>query len=92
MPSAIIDTEKNEVIGHLPAGWMPDSVAIAGDRVYVTNARGRGTGPNPRRAPARIRRGAKSLHRGSVSTFIMPDSSEILRQTGTVFSYNGFVP
>ena len=45
----VVDTEKNELIGHIPAGWMPTRVAISGDRVYVANARGRGTGPNLRR-------------------------------------------
>lgn len=87
----IVDTEKSELIGHLPAGWMPTRVAIAGDRVYVTNARGRGTGPNPRRVVLELGE-APVLHRGSVSTFIMPDENEILRQTGSVFSYDGFVP
>ena len=54
----VVDTEKNQLIGHIPAGWMPTRVAIAGDRVYVTNARGRGTGPNPRRVISGIGRSA----------------------------------
>jgi len=87
----VVDTEKNELIGYLPAGWMPTRVAISGDRVYVTNARGRGEGPNPRRVILGLGE-VPVLHRGSVSTFIMPDASEILRQTGTVLSYDGFVP
>jgi YVTN family beta-propeller protein len=87
----IIDTETNESLGHIPAGWMPTRVAISGDRVYVANARGRGAGPNLRR-PLRDLGEAPSLHRGSVTTFIMPDASELLRHTGTVFSANGFVP
>ena len=87
----IVDTEKNESIGYLPAGWMPTRVAISGDRVYVTNARGRGEGPNPRRVILELGE-VPVLHRGSVSTFIMPDRNEILRQTGTVLSYDGFVP
>jgi len=87
----VVDTQKNELMGHIPAGWMPTRVAIAGDRVYVTNARGRGTGPNPRRVILELGE-APLLHRGSITTFIMPDESEVLRQTGTVFSLNGLVP
>jgi DNA-binding beta-propeller fold protein YncE len=87
----VLDTEKNESIGYLPAGWMPTRVAISGDRVYVTNARGRGEGPNPRRVILELGE-VPVLHRGSVSTFIMPDKSEILRQTGAVLSYDGLVP
>jgi YVTN family beta-propeller protein len=87
----VVDTEKNELVGDIPAGWMPTRVAVAGDRVYVTNARGRGTGPNPRRAILELGE-VPVLHRGSVTTFIMPDTSEVLRQTGTVFALNGLVP
>jgi DNA-binding beta-propeller fold protein YncE len=87
----VVDTQKNQAIGHLPAGWMPTRVAISGDRVFVTNARGRGTGPNPRLVILELGE-VPVLHRGSVSTFIMPDASEIFRQTAAVFSMNGFIP
>jgi DNA-binding beta-propeller fold protein YncE len=87
----IIDTEKNLLIGHLPVGWMPTRVAIWRDRVYVANALGRGTGPNVRNPELEFGE-APSFQRGSVTTFIMPDESEILRQTGAVFNNDGFVP
>ncbi len=87
----VVDTEKNLLIGHIPAGWMPTRVAISGDRVYVTSALGRGTGPAPYR-PILALGEVATLHRGMVTTFIMPDASEVLRDTGTVFSNNGFVP
>jgi YVTN family beta-propeller protein len=87
----VVDTATNQLIGHIPAGWTPTRVAIAGDRVYVTNARGRGTGPNPRRVILELGE-VPVLHRGSVSTYILPDINEVLRQTGDVFAFNGFVP
>ncbi|MGD1069238.1 MAG: alkaline phosphatase family protein [Bryobacteraceae bacterium] len=88
----VIDTETNTLIGHIPVGWLPTRVAIAGDRVYVTNAHGRGTGPNLRR-PLLIEFGEPpSLHRGSVSTFIMPARSELEKLTATVYAANGFLP
>lgn len=87
---AIIDTTTNQEIGLIPAGWTPTRVAIAGDRVYVTNARGRGTGPNPRRAILELGE-IYVLHRGSLSTFIMPARSELPNLTTLAFSLNGFV-
>ncbi len=64
----IVDTEKNLLIGHIPTGWMPVSVALAGDRVYVANALGRGTGPNLRRPLLEFGRTAHSLPGHSVFT------------------------
>ncbi|HEX4134319.1 MAG TPA: hypothetical protein VHY84_06840 [Bryobacteraceae bacterium] len=87
----VVDTEKNQPIGLIPAGWMPTRVAIAGDRVFVTNARGRGTGPSPRRVIFELGE-VPTLHRGSVTTFIMPTAAELPRQTGTVFAMDGLVP
>jgi YVTN family beta-propeller protein len=87
----VVDTEKNQSIGHIPVGWKPSQVAISGDRVYVSNALGRGTGPNLRR-PLLALGEVPVLHRGTVTTFIMPDVAEVLRQTGIVFNANGFIP
>ena len=87
----VIDTEKNASIGELPVGWMPTQVAVVGDRVYVANALGRGTGPNLRRPLLELGE-LPTLFHGSISTFIMPDASELTAHTGTVFSNNGFVP
>jgi len=35
-----------EPIGFVPTEWMPMSLAMAGGRLYVATAKGRGTGPN----------------------------------------------
>lgn len=87
----VVDTGKNQLIGHLPAGWMPTRVAISGDRVYIANKLGRGTGPNNRRVLIEMGE-VPSLHHGTVTTFFLPDASEIIRHTGTVFINDGFVP
>ncbi len=42
----VIDTKQMKVIGHLPVGWFPTRILIDEDQVYVTNAKGIGTGPN----------------------------------------------
>ena len=43
-------TRAGQVIGHLPAGWFPTAWRWTGDTVYVTSAKGTGTGPNADRA------------------------------------------
>ena len=87
----IVDTMRNAAIAHLPAGWIPTSVAISGDRVFVANAFGRGTGPNLRRPLFELGE-TPTLHRGMVTTFIMPDAKELPKQTGIAFVNNGFIP
>ena len=87
---AVIDTSSNGLIGHLPAGWLPTRVLVSGDRVYVANARGRGTGPNLRRPLLELGE-PPYIHRGSVSTFIMPAKTELPRLSETVYAANGFI-
>lgn len=45
---AVLDTETNKVLGHLPVGWYPSAAAVSADgrRLFVVNTKGRGTGPN----------------------------------------------
>ncbi len=53
---AVIDTAKLtkgaaargfvEPIGFVPTEWMPMDVAVAGGKIYVATAKGKGTGPN----------------------------------------------
>jgi YVTN family beta-propeller protein len=87
----VVDTTTNQLIGHIPVGWNPNRVAIFGDRVYVTNARGRGTGPYLRQAFFSLGEVA-GLHRGMITTFIVPDAKELARDTGVMMALNGFVP
>jgi YVTN family beta-propeller protein len=87
----VLDTEKNQVLGHIPVGWKPNRVAIVGDRVYVTNANGRGTGPYLRQAFLSLGE-VSSLHKGTITTFIVPDAKEMPRHTGVVMALNGFTP
>ncbi len=87
----IVDTRKNALIGHLAAGWAPNRVAISGDRVYVTSALGRGTGPTDSHVILDFGE-ISSLYHGMVTAFPMPDASELLADNGAVFANNGFVP
>ncbi len=84
----VVDTATGKILGHLPAGWLPTRVAIDGDRVFVTNARGRGTGPNMRQPLVEM--GERPvLHKGLLTTFIMPSASELPKLTATAFAATG---
>ncbi len=87
----VVDTETNQLIGHIPVGWLPARVLVDGNRVFVGNARGYGTGPNVNRIPQMLLGEGLTLHHGSVSTFIMPAKTDLPRLTATVYQANGFL-
>ncbi|MEN6532137.1 MAG: bifunctional YncE family protein/alkaline phosphatase family protein, partial [Bryobacteraceae bacterium] len=88
----VIDTQQMRVVGHLPAGWFPTRVRVRGNTVYVTNAKGHGTGPNAdEHSPARDSfQGA--MRRGTISIYPIPEAGEISGLTAHVMEMNGFVP
>ncbi|NOY78932.1 MAG: hypothetical protein GXO76_13800 [Calditrichaeota bacterium] len=45
---AVVSTQSDRVLGHLPAAWFPSKVAVSpdGKTLYVINAKGFGAGPN----------------------------------------------
>lgn len=85
----VIDTARNVVIAHLPVGWYPTRVGIADGRVWVVNARGRGTGPNARR-PFEDPDSPSTFYRGTLTTFKMPAQGDLQKLTATTFAANGF--
>lgn len=88
---AVIDVHEKKVLGHLPVAWFPTRVAIDHDTVFVTNARGHGTGPN---APGGARGALLSsqLRQGSLSVFPLPKPEDLEAQTSFVLEANGFHP
>lgn len=90
----VIDTRTMKVIGHLPVSWFPTRVLVEENTVYVTNARGQGTGPNVERDP--LGEGGDTfigtLRRGTVSAFSLPAAEELDAQTALVMDANGFRP
>ncbi len=86
----VIDVSARRVAGHLPAAWFPTRVAVDDGIVYVTNAKGQGTGPN---ADPRLRETFQGmLRRGTISVYPMPGTEELPRYTARVMENNGFVP
>ena len=85
----VIDTTRNVVIGHLPVGWYPTRVGIADGRVWVVNARGKGTGPHASRV-FEDPNTASTFYRGTITTFKMPVQEDLQKLTATTFAANGF--
>jgi len=88
----VIDTREMRVVGHIPVAWFPTRVAIDHDMVYVTNAKGHGTGPNIN--PHRPTSGGfvDVLRRGTISMFPVPDATTLAAGTALVMDANGFRP
>jgi YVTN family beta-propeller protein len=88
----ILDAKTLQIVGHLPVGWFPTRVALAGDTVYVTNAKGHGIGPNATLAGPMPQSFQTERRRGSLSQFELPAASELARLTQTMLGNNGFIP
>src|SRR5262249_52229875 len=87
----VIDTVSGRVLGHMPVGWFPSRVAVAEDTVYVTNARGIGSGPNQVASPFEAQSFLGTFRRGSVSIFPLPGAEDLDRHTRVVMDANGFM-
>jgi YVTN family beta-propeller protein len=81
----VIDVRARRLLGHLPAGWFPTRVALSGDTVFVTNARGHGVGPN-------VRTSRNQLRQGTLSIFPLPSAAELGAHTAVALDANGFRP
>jgi YVTN family beta-propeller protein len=81
-------------LSFVPAGWFPTRVALRDGIVYVSNAKGRGTGPNSGYLLYDFNGDGlfDTLRRGTVSVFPMPSVDDLKTHTQTVFSANGFGP
>lgn len=42
------NASRDSLLGRVPVGWYPSAMAIVTDTLYVINAKGRGSAPNPR--------------------------------------------
>jgi len=86
----VVDTKTLRLVGHLPVGWFPTRVVVDRDNVFVTNAKGHGTGPNAGRFGAEETfQGV--FRRGTISIFPLSGADELPRLTARVMELNGFV-
>ncbi len=97
----VIDVASRKLVGHLPVGWFPNTIQVHNGEVYVTSARGFGTGPSAPAHRVRMLGGNKPLsfetdtsvlRRGSVSAFTVPSDKDLAHQTDVVMQAAGFVP
>lgn len=87
---AVIDTERREVLGHLPVGWFPVDVQVHGGNLYVANAKGQGTGPNASREEAFPLRLMTDFGDGTLSMIPLDKTGPLDAHTAQVMANNGF--
>ncbi|MCC7499863.1 MAG: hypothetical protein IT160_19945 [Bryobacterales bacterium] len=88
----VIDPAAGKVIGHVPVSWFPTKVAVDGETVYVTNAKGQGTGPNGDLQRAFPEAFQTEMRRGSLSVFALPSAGDLELHTRRVMDANGLRP
>jgi YVTN family beta-propeller protein len=103
---AVLDATTGAVLGHVPTGWYPAGVAVSpsGAFVYVSNAKGYGSGPNagpgftPMPWPSPYPGPDPDVHyigrlmKGTVSLLPTPTAAALSDATKRVLANNGFVP
>jgi DNA-binding beta-propeller fold protein YncE len=87
-----LDGDDARVQGHIPVGWWPAAVQVSSDgkTLYVSNARGRGAGPNNTTPPDNLG-SPKSSTIGSVSIIQVPSDAQLAKYTNRVLANNGFI-
>jgi YVTN family beta-propeller protein len=95
---AVIDLARDTVTGMIPVGWYPTSVVATGGRLWVTNGRGLGAGPNNgpghpdpySSTPTAEDQYSGSMIRGTLSIVPTPSPAELTRLTKQVVANNAF--
>lgn len=96
---AVIDLKSGGSTGLIPTAWYPTAVVAHDDKLYVTNAKGLGAGPNngpgypnpTSTAPTSPDQYSGSMLKGTLSTVPLDGGDEQLRLwTRTVVANNGF--
>jgi YVTN family beta-propeller protein len=87
----VLDPAAGKLLGHLPAAWFPTRVALDRGKVYVSCAKGHGTGPNADRLQPLSRTFQAELRRGALSVFPLPAPDTLAGHTARVLELNGFV-
>jgi DNA-binding beta-propeller fold protein YncE len=89
---AVIDAVSLRVLGHFPVGWFPSKLAVSegGDKIYVANAKGYGSGPNggAKFVPGPEGSNIGRLMKGTVSICNTPDISRLPALTQKVLDNN----
>ncbi|WP_307621286.1 beta-propeller fold lactonase family protein [Streptomyces sp. V3I7] len=96
---AVVDLRTGRTSGLIPTGWYPTAVVPHDGKLFVTNAKGLGAGPNngpgypnpTSTAPTSPDQYSGSMMKGTLSTIPLGDGSgQLQRWTRTVVANNGF--
>ncbi len=86
---AVVDTGRRVLEGYIPAGWFTSSVAVSKDgrTLFVSSAKGLGSGPNGGRGFVDPGRGLHpgDIMQGTLQIVPVPDASALANQTRAVF-------
>ncbi len=87
-PSQAAPGAAKNALGFIPTEWYPAALAVRGDDLFVTTAKGRGTGPNSRLLPespsGRRHPYIGNLLHGSVARVNIPDAESHLAELTSV--------
>ncbi|MCX6552833.1 MAG: bifunctional YncE family protein/alkaline phosphatase family protein [Acidobacteria bacterium] len=85
---AVVDTGRRAVEGYIPAGWFTSSVAVSKDgrTLFVSSAKGFGSGPNGGAGFVEPPRGLHpgDIMQGTLQVVAVPDAAALARQTRQV--------
>ena len=92
---------RDRIDGMIPAAWYPTGVTLYKGKLFVTNAKGLGAGPNPngpnpytddqlRNTPGWISQYVGSMIQGTLSTVPVPDQNTLRHYTKQVISNDHF--
>ncbi len=88
----VIDTERLEVVGHIPTAWFPSKLKVSNDgkKLIVANAKGFGSGPNGGKDFKLDEEGSYigSLMKGYVSVIDIPSDEVLKTETKQVIENN----
>jgi len=85
---AVVDTGRRAVEGFIPAGWFTSSLAVSRDgrTLFVSSAKGLGSGPNGGQGFAEPARGLHpgDIMQGTLQVLAVPDAAALARYTRQV--------
>ena len=89
---AVIDAENFKVLGHIPTGWFPAKLKVSNDgkKLFVTNAKGYGSGPNGGEdfMPGPEGSYIGSIMKGTLEIIDIPDDKTLKEMTQNVIANN----
>ncbi|HXE54358.1 MAG TPA: beta-propeller fold lactonase family protein [Tepidisphaeraceae bacterium] len=92
---AVVDVNRNELLGYIPAGWYPTAVVASPDnqRLLIANAKGiTARLPNPPPGPKARHVSPIALLKGTVMTAAVPSNDELKAQTRRVLELDRLTP